>query len=368
MFVLPATTNVSMKKIFHLFAVMLCPALLFAQSKKDEAHDLALQGIHLVDQGATNEGLKLLEKAHKLDPGNYNYVYEIGYAYYDRGDYKKALKQFKATVKFDSCSAQCYQMLGNTYDMLGDSAGAFRSYNEGLQRFPGSGRLYLEKGNVFLARNQSRNAEPYYEKGIELDPNFPSNYYHAAKYYLSSQDLVWGLIYGEIFMNLETNTKRTSEISKLLYSAYHDHITFKSDTSYSVDLTSNVIDISMLTNGKMTLPWPLIVYSPVFTMALIGEHSINLASLHRIRKNFVSLYYQNENGKKYPNVLFEFQQKIIDAGHFEAYNYWLLQRGDPEAYEDWKKRHEDEWEKFKDWFNNADMGLSNDHKFYKAQY
>ena len=49
----------------------------------------------------------------------------------------------------------------------------------------------------------------YYEKGIEIDPKFPSNYYRAALLYDYSDHEIWGLIYGELFMDLEPNTKRT---------------------------------------------------------------------------------------------------------------------------------------------------------------
>lgn len=60
-------------------------------------------------------------------------------------------------------------------------------------------------------------AVSYYEKGVYVEPAYSSNYYRLAQLFLSSKDKFWGLIYGEIFMNLERNSQRTEEMSKWLF-------------------------------------------------------------------------------------------------------------------------------------------------------
>ena len=37
-----------------------------------------------------------------------------------------------------------------------------------------------------------------------MDPSFGSNYYNACKYYYYNKSKVWCLIYGEIFVNIES--------------------------------------------------------------------------------------------------------------------------------------------------------------------
>lgn len=37
--------------------------------------------------------------------------------------------------------------------------------------------------------------------------------------------------------------------------------------------------------------------------------------------------------KEYPNILFSFQKQVKDAGHIEAYNHWILMKGDEEAFQ-----------------------------------
>ncbi len=59
-----------------------------------------------------------------------------------------------------------------------------------------------------------------WEKGIELDPNYSLNYYNAARYYYPTPDKVWSLIYAEIFVNLESYSKRTIEVRDLILDGY----------------------------------------------------------------------------------------------------------------------------------------------------
>lgn len=209
------------------------------QTDKDKAIEMGKQAIKLEDDGKYDDARKLLNKAIKLDADDYNYPYEIGYSYFLEKDYKKAVGEFKKVVKMKSATDQCFQMLGNVYDAMRDSINCFKSYEEGLKLFPNSGRLYLEEGNVFWGKKEYGKALPYYEHGIEVDPKFPSNYYRASRIWCGSTEEVWGMIYGEIFMNLERSSKRTAEISKLLFDTYKSQIKFTSDTSYSISFSKN---------------------------------------------------------------------------------------------------------------------------------
>ena len=55
--------------------------------------------------------------------------------------------------------------------------------------------------------------------------------------------------------------------------------------------------------------------------------------------------------------LLEFQKRIIDAGHWDAYNYFLFSPCYPEEFEKWFETHDKELEKFVNWFNNTGYRL-----------
>lgn len=341
-----------------------------AQSNADKALAKGQEAVDLVDQGKYAEGIKLLEEAQKLDPKNTTYPYEIAYAYYSQKDYRKAIKCLEPLIKQKTAQENVYQLTGNAYDLLNDKEKALTTYDDGLKEFPNSGSLHLERGNMALFKEDYNSALAYYEKGIEVDPKFASNYYWAARIYCSSTEKVWGMLYGEIFINLERNSKRSGEISKLLYDTYKTGIKFTSDTSMSVSFSKQAsMDISDLQKGgEMKMPYGTFVYEMTLTMSILQEKKIDLVSLNNIRSNFVDVYYKNGNDTKYPNVLFEYQQQLKKAGHFEAYNYWLLGKGEEEVFSTWRKNNKSKWEEFVAWFNENKLPLNDKHKFYRKQY
>jgi GH15 family glucan-1,4-alpha-glucosidase len=105
------------------------------------------------------------------------------------------------------------------------------------------------------------------------------------------------------------------------------------------------------------------IYEPSLAFATIGETDITLSTLDRIRTKFLEFYYKKEFDKSNPNVLFEYQNTIKDAGHLEAYNYWLLCMGDEESFKSWRAANQEKWKSFADWYNNHQLQLSPDHNF-----
>ncbi|MGV3540330.1 MAG: tetratricopeptide repeat protein [Rufibacter sp.] len=342
----------------------------FGQSPADLALEKGQEAIKLMDAKQYDQAITLLQEASKLDPKRSVYQYELGYSYYLKGDQKEAIAVFQKLVKAPDATDQYYQMLGNFLSMDGYPKKAEEAYNAGLKKFPSSGRLYLEKGNLLLHEKKYNEALALYEKGIEVDPRYPSNYYRAAEIFLNSTEEVWGMLYGEIFMNLERNSERTAAMSKMLYDTYKNQIKFTSDTSFSVSFSqNNLVNLSgSKKNPKIEIPYGMAAYEPTLMLAVVQEKEISLASLHRIRERFIPAYLEGNWGKRYPNVLISFQQDVKEAGYLEAYNYWILMKGDEAAFTHWKETNPEKWAAFLSWFPENGLKLTNNNKFYRARY
>ncbi|MAX80046.1 MAG: hypothetical protein CL843_07715 [Crocinitomicaceae bacterium] len=340
-----------------------------SQSDKEKAYELGEKAVQQMDAGQIKEALDLLEEAHKLDPENMNYPYETAYAHYLNKDYKSGIKVLKKLTKHNQVNDRVWQMLGNCYDMNKDPEQAIKTYEKGLTHFPNSGSLYLERGNMELLKKEYDNALGYYEQGIKVDPAFPSNYYWATRIHISFTEKVWGMLYGELFINLERNSGRTAEISKLLYDTYKSEITFTSDTSASVSFCQNMTitigDLSDPNNFK--LPFCM-VYEPTLLLAVQTAGTIDLNSLDKIRTTFVKNYYSMGHSKTHPNALFEYQKEILENGHFKAYNHWILMKGDEAAFLVWQENNKDKWDNFVNWFSENPIELSTENQFYSGQY
>lgn len=261
-------------------------------------------------------------------------------------------------------------MLGNSYDNIKKTKKAIEVYERGLKKFPNSGNLYLELGVMHLDDKDMNIALSYFEKGIEVAPTFPSNYFWASKIFCKTTEEVWGMIYGEIFMNLERNSKRTAEISKLLYDTYKSEIKFTGENSFSVSFSKNsTLNIRDLANpGKMKLPFGVGVYEPTLMFSMLSIKSIDINSLDNMRSSFVDNYFLKGNDKIYPNVLFSYQKQVKDAGHIEAYNHWVLMKGDEDGFSNWMNSNKEKWDSFVKWFTDNGMKIDETNKFNRMQY
>jgi tetratricopeptide (TPR) repeat protein len=338
-----------------------------AQSPEDEAHTRAVAALKLVDEGHLDEGIKLLQEARKLDPGKSVYPYELSYAYYQQKNYAEAQPILEDLVKRPDATENTFELLGNVYDNGGNPTKAIATYEAGLRKFPASGRLRLELGIMYMDQKNYDKALSYYEEGIRVAPAFASNYYWAARLFCNSSESAWGLLYGELFINLERNSPRTAEVSKLLYDTYQKSIKLKGKDSASVDVSRNVM-VLPAKGKKIKMPYAGMVYAPVLILSVAGETTLDANSLDRIRTNFVRNYFKLPFSKDQPNALLDYQRQIDAVGHLEAYNHWLLLKGDEAAFADWQRANPGKWQAFTTWFKDNSITLDANHRFYRAQY
>ena len=216
----------------------------------------------------------------------------------------------------------------------------------------------------------------YFERGIELDPSYPDNYWRAAGIYLSSSESVWGMIYGEIYMNMVCNGEQNMEVSRLLAEAYDSNIWHEKN-----DSGQDLIYISFSENNSiwydetlkvMRFPYGVAVYEPTLGNAVVkvGLPPFSVDNLCRIRDIFVDEYFSepNDYGYVYPNLLFDRQRQIKQAGHMEAYSRWILRGSDPEAFNEWCADNKEQWRAFVEWFNSHELTVDDEHNFRSWQY
>ncbi|HYD21909.1 MAG TPA: hypothetical protein VEB40_10570 [Flavipsychrobacter sp.] len=255
-------------------------------------------------------------------------------------------------------------MLGNVYDDMGDSVNALKTYKAGLQKFPNSGGLHLETGNYYFVKQDYNSALKYYELGIAKEPTHPSNYFRAAQIFLTmTEEEVWGMIYGEIFMNLEPNTERTQAMSKWLHDTYKSEIKIVNDTFATVSFSKTA---TMLAGSKI-LPFNS-EYEIGFLTNVPGIGTINLESMCSLRSSFVKNFFENNKFKDYPVAILDYNYKIMKAGHFDAYNHWLLSQGDKDAFKKWKDGHKTEFDKFAEWFKANRISLNSKNVFLRENF
>lgn len=316
-----------MKKFIFLFALLgsLHSAILAQTETPQETAK------SFVMSGDFDNAILILSRALQNDQKNLSLMKDLAMAYYYKRDFAKARDVVETMLDHDDADVITYQIGGNVYKALEEVKEADRMYKKGLKKFPKSGPLYSEYGELLWA-TKNYDAINQWEKGIKEDPSFAGNYYNAALYYFYTKDKVWTIIYGEIFVNMESLTERSNAMKQLLLDAYKEKLFSHTDMTAGEEKNKNEFEKAYL--GVMN------------KLSNLANKGITTESLTMIRTRFILDWY-NTHAKKFPFRLFDYHQQLIKEGMFEAYNQWLF--GTVEnlpAYDNWTKTHTDAYIKF----------------------
>lgn len=355
-------------KIFCCIFILLFVQQIIAQSN-EEALRYVQAGMKLIDEGKYDEAIVEINKGVKLEPKNSFYKYELALAYFYKKDYDEVIDILEKAKKYDDVNDQVYSVLGNAYDVAGNREEAIKTYKAGLKKFPNSGKIYLELGVVAMSEKEYEKALEYFEKGIEGEPTHPSNYYWASIFYASSNVKLWGLIYGEIFLNLEPGTKRSEKISKMMYMVYNDAIKVgqkDGKKNIEVKLNSNVFNMGDLESSSFAMNYEMAALFAAFGAINDSNFTgMDIKSISKLRENFITIWFENEKTKDKSNVLFDYQKSLYDAGLLEAYNYFLCAYGDTDEFNKWVSANKNKVDEFDKWYNTNPLKLTKENSFYR---
>ena len=353
-------------KLYLVFLLCLISNFCYSQTNADKSIEKYTTAILLEDRGNYKEALALLLEAEKLDNKNIDITYEKAYCYYIQGDYKNAIAILEKIINNAKATEQFYQLLGNSYDNEFNHKKALAIYKRGIEKFPNSGKLYSETGILYLGQKEYSKALNFFEKGIQVAPYYASNYYNAAKLFCASDNKIWGVLYGEIFMNIERGSKRTLEMSKLLFETYKQGFIFKPNNIIAVNFTQEELKDNLKNDSDLPFTYGNQL-EKILQSSANGIDALNIATLNSIRKNVLNKYVEMYT-KKYPNILFDYQQQMNTAKIFEAYNYWLFNQGNESEMKTWADAHKEEFALFLTWFKKYPLEISDNSHFHRTDY
>lgn len=313
-----------MKKLLFLFGLFFLLNNCFAQ-KADSLHQVARQFMRTADYP---NAIIVLTNALKKDPDNIEIQKDLAFTYYLQRNYSASIELGRKLIERNDADEQCYQILGMAYKAINEKKQADKMYKQGIKKFPSSGELYNEYGEMLWVEKDAE-AIRFWEKGIQVDPNYSSNYYNASRFYYFTYDKVWCLIYGELFINMESYSKRTPEIKSLLVDAYKKLYT---DLKSPKTVSKNPFESAYLT-----------VMTDQSQSVALG---VTPESLNILRSKFILEWFE-KYGDKYPFRLFEYQRQLLKEGLFDAYNEWAFgaATGLP-AFQSWTAQHADDYNRF----------------------
>ena len=317
-----------MKQFGFLLLLSIFTLMGFAQQNADT---LQLAGRNYMRKGDWGNAIMVFNRALQLKPGDIDLQNDIAYTYFLQRDFTRALEAIKPVIESNNADVRSFQIAGTTYRAIEALKDGTKAYERGLKKFPYSGVLYSEYGEL-LWQKKDYNAITQWETGIKVDPNYAGNYYNAARYYYLTTDKIWSLLYGEIFVNMESYAIRTAEIKTLLYDGYKKLFADADLLKSYKPKNKNDFELAFLNSMNAQSP-----------KAATG---INPQKLIEIRKGFIENW--NEiNAKKFPFRLFEYQQQLIKLNMFDAYNQWIFGSAiSADQYQNWIKNNKEAYDAF----------------------
>jgi len=235
----------------------------------------------------------------------------------------------------------CFQLAGNVLKALEEVKECEKLYTKGLKKFPTSGPLYSELGELLWSSNDKR-AITYWETGIRTDPNYAGNYYNATLYYSKDEQLLRTVLYGEIYINMESKSERALTLKKLLWDTYRK-LAMKT-TATASDTKATPFENAVATT-----------FDKASTVLIQG---LSTETLTMTRTRFILEWFKNY-GDRYPFRLFDHHQQLLKAGLFEAYDQWLF--GEVEnntRYIQWKAEQVESFSKLENFLFNRVFKLN----------
>lgn len=321
-----------MKQIVVFSFCMMSICASFGQQQQD-AKKIYASAKDFLRQGDIEEAETFLKNALKLEPYNYDMLKDLAFVDYLKKDYKTSTEICKNLIERPDADEQIFQILGNNYKAGNQIKDCEKMYTTALVKFPASGPLYNEYGELLAADKKLPEAIQQWEIGIKMAPSYSSNYYNAANYYGRYGNYFKELIYGEMFLMLESYTGRSAEVKALLLEAYKniyaDGDLLATAAKYKNDFTTAVLET--LNKSKS-----------------LAADGINPENITAIRTRFILDWFISGNQQKYPFHLFDYQRFLLKEGLFEAYNQWIFgAAANPSAYKDWMNTHDKDAANFK---------------------
>lgn len=316
-----------MKKI--VFAIFCCFATFSSFAQQDDLEKLHENARSFMQQGDYANASLILARALQRDPKNIPVAKDLALTYYLQKENDKALNVIKPLLDKNNADDQIYQIAGTIYRALDQQKEAEKVYKKAIKEYPESGGLYNDFGEMLLSKRDPA-AIKQWEKGIEMDPSYGNNYYNACKFYYYAKENMWSVIYGEIFINIESFTSRTAEIKDLLLDGYKKLFA----------------DANLLANTKDLKPFEIAFLTCMNKQNSVVIRGLNAETLTMIRTRFM-LDWQKDYAEKFPFRLFELQEQLLREGLFPAYNQWIFGASQNlTGYQNWTGTHISEAENF----------------------
>lgn len=336
----------------HIFICLLLSVAVFTSVAQTpwptpEVENLYNQARQYHSKGNLREAIIRYQQAIQIAPNVLLLHRELAHAYYLAQGYDEAMATLEPIIKQEQADAETYKIMAQCLVAVKETKKAKKLLREAIDLMPASGPLYNQMGIIYESDNELVYALESWLDGISRDPGYHLNYYDAARMYMNTDKVVWAILYGEMFVNMEQFTKRSYDTRSMILEAYKRLFTSLS--------TGNIPKFGSTTK-QQSMGFEEAVYNTYIRLSPVMSDGFTTENLVMLRTRFI-MDWTLQSAEKYPFSLFTRHDDMIRNGYFDVYSQWLLGVVENKSqYDAWTKFHPDAIKKLETWLARNPYG------------
>lgn len=189
-----------------------------APSPSTGAQDaLIREGTSLHDRGDFDGAIRKYKEVLAENPSNTLALYEMGYAYLAKKDYKKSLEAAYRGAQYKSGELRhFYLLIGNGLDMLGETAESIEVYKSALKLFPDESLLHFNLAIAYKNAGKLNEARRSAKAALATNPQHPSSHLILASLFYGGGYKTPAMLAAARFLTLESDTERASVAVRIM--------------------------------------------------------------------------------------------------------------------------------------------------------
>ncbi len=333
----------------HIFICLLLSTVSFTSVAQPswptpEVENLYKQARQYHSQGNLREAIIRYQQAIQIAPEILLLHRELAHAYFLAQGYDEAMATLEPIIKQQQADAETYKIMAQCLVAVKESKKAKKLLRDAITTMPNAGPLYNQMGIIHENDNEMVYALESWLDGISKDPAYHLNYYDAARTYMNTDKVVWAILYGEMFINMEQYTKRSYDTRAMLLEAYKRLFTTLS--------TGTVPKFGANAGGRSSgMSFEDAVYTTYIRLSPVMSDGYTTENLIMLRTRFI-MDWTLQYAAQYPFSLFSRQDDMIRNGYFDKYNQWLLGIVENKSqYDAWTKFHPEAIKELEAWLS-----------------
>jgi tetratricopeptide (TPR) repeat protein len=175
------------------------------------------EGVALHERGDFDGAIRKYEAVLAENPANTTALYELGFSYYAKKEYRKALEVAYRGAGYQSNQlAGFYLLIGNNLDLAGEPDKAIEVYKKAIKLFPDDGLLHYNLALTYRNKGKLDEARKTLKVGLAAAPEHASSHLMLALIFHNGGYKVPALLAAARFLALEHSTQRSTAAVRLV--------------------------------------------------------------------------------------------------------------------------------------------------------